>query len=212
MLYDKDIREPLFDFLEDKYGKLRVFEEKMMGKSRADLLVITVDKFIGIEIKSDADTYQRLTRQVKDYDRYCDYNYVVVGSSHALHIKEHVPEHWGIISVELIEGKVDFYIIREPDYNAARELMLKLSVLWRPELAHIQEINGMYKYKDKSKEFVRNKILEKVPESLLEQQLCDELFERDYATIGEKIADYRKNNNLKPRRRKKKTKRYKIYP
>ena len=24
MLYDKDIREPLFDFLEEMYGKLRV--------------------------------------------------------------------------------------------------------------------------------------------------------------------------------------------
>ena len=28
MLHDRDIREPLFDFLEDTYGKIRILEEK----------------------------------------------------------------------------------------------------------------------------------------------------------------------------------------
>ena len=41
MLYDKDIREPLFMYFEEKYGKTRVFEEKRMGNSRADILIIT---------------------------------------------------------------------------------------------------------------------------------------------------------------------------
>lgn len=36
-------------------------------------------KSVGIEIKSDADTYARLDRQVKDYDRYFDRNIIVVG-------------------------------------------------------------------------------------------------------------------------------------
>lgn len=30
---DKDIREPLFDFLEAEYGKIRIIEEKTMGCS-----------------------------------------------------------------------------------------------------------------------------------------------------------------------------------
>ena len=70
MLRDKDIREPLFDFLEDTYGKARILEEKVMGKSRADLVMVLTDALYGIEIKSDADTYARLARQVKDYERY----------------------------------------------------------------------------------------------------------------------------------------------
>ena len=111
MLYDKDIREPLFMYFEEKYGKTRVFEEKRMGNSRADILIITEKDFIGIEIKSDADTYARLSGQVKDYDRYCDYNYVVAGSTHGTHIGEHVPEYWGIITVEETEKGVDFYPI-----------------------------------------------------------------------------------------------------
>ena len=84
-LYDTDIREPLFDFLEEMYGKVRVIEEKMMGKSRADIIAVTDGTIIGIEIKSDADTYARLSRQVKDYDLFFDKNYVVVGKSHSMH-------------------------------------------------------------------------------------------------------------------------------
>ena len=40
MLYDKDIREPLFDFLEAYYGKMRILEEKQMGRSRADIVMV----------------------------------------------------------------------------------------------------------------------------------------------------------------------------
>ena len=92
MLYDKDIREPLFEYLEEIYGKIRILEEKKTGKARADVVMVTPDALYGIEIKSDADTYTRLERQVREYDRFYDYNYVVVGTRHALHIREHVPD------------------------------------------------------------------------------------------------------------------------
>ena len=87
MLYDRDIREPLFDFLEGAYGKVRIIEEKRMGRSRADVVMVVPDAVIGIEIKSDADTYARLKRQVRDYDQHFDANYVAVGVSHAMHIE-----------------------------------------------------------------------------------------------------------------------------
>lgn len=83
MLLDKDIREPLFDFLEERYGKVRILEEKTVGNSRADVVMVIPDKVVGIEIKSDADTYTRLESQVADYDLYFDQNIVVVGSTHA---------------------------------------------------------------------------------------------------------------------------------
>lgn len=191
MLYDRDIREPLFEFLEEMYGKVRVIEEKQVGRSRADIVMVVPDAVMGIEIKSDADTYARLKRQVRDYDRYFDANYVVVGASHAMHIEEHVPAWWGIITVELEAGKVDFYILRRAAENPKRNLKKKLGLLWRPELAHIQELNGLPKYKQKSKDFVVGKILEKVPEELLQEQISQELFERDYQTITETIRTYK---------------------
>lgn len=208
MLHDRDIREPLFDFLEERLGKIRIIEEKTMGRSRADIVMVLPEALAGIEIKSDADTYARLKRQVADYDRYFDYNYVVVGSTHAAHIREHVPAHWGVISVEETEGgALDFYVIREAARNTNMEPEKKIKLLWRPELAHIQEKNGMYKYARASKDFVRKKILETVPEEILWRQFSEELFERDYTTIAETLEEYRREHAPTPRVRKKKKRR-----
>ena len=191
MLYDKDIREPLFDFLEGMYGKIRILEEKQMGKSRADIVMVLPDLVAGIEIKSDADTYVRLKRQVKDYDQFYDRNYVAAGSSHALHIGEHVPEWWGIITVEQVAGKADFYLLREARPNPLVKLKKKLSILWRPELAHIQELNSMPRYKEKSKLFVIDKIAEKIPGDILSGQISEVLFERDYNEIENVIREFK---------------------
>lgn len=196
MLYDRDIREPLFCFLEERYGKIRIIEEKMMGKSRADVVMVTEHGLFGIEIKSDADTYARLDRQVKDYDRYYDYNLVVVGTSHVLHIREHVPDYWGVITVEMADGQLDFYMLRAPGLNPKVTWKKKLEILWRPELAMLQEWNQMPKYKEKSKAFVIGKIADRIPdkieEGLLRSQVSSLLFERDYTTIAETLAKYRK--------------------
>lgn len=198
MLKDQDIREPLFDFFDEKFGKVRIIEEKQIAKSRADVMLVLEEKLIGVEIKSDADTYARLARQVKDYNKFFDYNYVVVGSSHSKHIEEHVPEYWGIIEAISREESVEFNVLREPEINKRAQrtykMKRKLSILWRPELSHIQEINGMPKYKQRSKDFVITKIMEKVPWDLLHRQISEELFQRDYNTISEAIKEWRSSN------------------
>ena len=92
--------QQLFNILyfEQCYDKVRFLEELVTGKARADVVMVLPDKVCGIEIKSDADSYSRLDAQVKYYDKYYDENYLVVGSTHALHAAEHVPAYWGIIS------------------------------------------------------------------------------------------------------------------
>lgn len=199
MLKDQDIREPLFEFFDEKFGKVRIIEEKQIAKSRADVMLVLEEKLIGVEIKSDADTYARLARQVKDYNKFFDYNYVVVGSSHSKHIEEHVPEYWGIIEAISKEESVEFNVLREPEINKRAQrtykMKRKLSILWRPELSHIQEINGMPKYKQRSKDFVITKIMEKVPWDLLHRQISEELFQRDYNTINQVIQDWKSTNN-----------------
>lgn len=162
MTHDKDIREPLFEFLEDEYGKCRILEEKNTGRSRADVVMITENEIFGIEIKSDADTYVRLARQVKDYDLFYDRNIVVVGTRHAMHIEEHVPDYWGIITVEPVDGVLDFYFLRRPRPNPKVRWKFKLSLLWRPELAMLQAMHDMPKYKDRSREYVIDRIVERL--------------------------------------------------
>ena len=194
VLHDRDIREPLFDYLELCYGKVRVIEEIQMGRSRADVLMVTEEALTGIEIKSDADSYARLAGQVRDYDRFFDRNMLVVGSRHAAHVRDHVPKWWGILSAELISGKMDFYLLQEPQRNPGDVRKRKISLLWRPELAHIQKLRGMPRYPGKSKDFVIGKILEasagEDPE-ILDRQISEELFQRDYTTIEEEIETYR---------------------
>ena len=197
MLKDKDIREPLFDFFDEKFGKVRIIEEKQIAKSRADVMLVLEETLVGVEIKSDADTYTRLARQIKDYNKFFDYNYVVVGSSHSKHVDEHIPEYWGIIVATEDEGDIKFQILREPGINKRAQktykMKRKLSILWRPELARIQEINNMPKYKQKSKDFVITKIMEKVPWELLHKQISEELFQRDYNTIGDVIQEWKRS-------------------
>ena len=183
VLKDADIREPLFLYLEERYGKVRFIEEKVTGKARADVVMVLPDKLCGIEIKSDADTYVRLADQVKYYDKYYDENYIVAGSKHAMHVAKHVPDYWGIITVELIKGRVDFYRVREAHPNPKAKLKQKLSLLWKSELAHIQAKNGMPKYTNKNKKFIGEKLIEKVPAEILHEAISEELFERDYTLL-----------------------------
>lgn len=203
MLRDADIREPLFDFLEATYGKTRILEEKTIGSSRADVVMITQSAIYGLEIKSDADSYTRLAGQIKDYDIFYDYNYIVIGTTHAAHIKEHVPEYWGIITVEEVGKDIDFYIFRKPLPNPNVKIKRQMGMLWRPEIAVVQLENNMPKYKDKSKDYVIDKIIERtqLPENhknriefdVLKKQISDVLFERDYENISAVLIEYRKS-------------------
>jgi len=193
---DRDIREPLFMFLEETYGKIRILEEKNIGRSRADIMMVTEEALYGIEIKSDADSYTRLADQVKDYDRFFDRNIVAVGSTHGEHIIEHVPPYWGIITIEIVDGNFDFYFLRKPSENPGMKWKKKLGLLWRPELAQIQEWNDMPKYKALGKDKVCAKILERVPskisEEMLKRQVSAVLFERDYSNVAALLKEYRK--------------------
>ena len=183
MLLDKDIREPLFMYMEIKLGKVRFFEEKDIGRARADIMMVTEKAVCGLEIKSDADSYARLKRQVKYYDKYFDYNYVVVGKSHLKHIEEHIPKYWGIISCFEDEEDIHFEEVREAQKNSKRNMNLKMSFLWRRELETIKREYLKFKYYDLSKAQLRAKLIEKIDEDKLDMLISRELFDRDYTTI-----------------------------
>ena len=185
-LYDRDIREPLFFFLEEKYGKIRIIEEKITGSARADAVMVTENALYGIEIKSDADTYTRLPGQVKEYDRYFDFNYAVVGLSHVNHIEEHLPDYWGVITAERVEEGLDFYIMRRPRRNPKREIEKKLSLLWRPEMEHILVRGRRPVFRGYSKARVAKRLPELFPGDELDRLVSDELFERDYTLLRDR--------------------------
>ncbi|MBQ4529899.1 MAG: sce7726 family protein [Lachnospiraceae bacterium] len=202
-MLDKEMREPLFDYLEEFYGKIRIFEEKNAGGSRADVIGVVDSNLLGFEIKSDSDSYTRLKTQTRDYDVFCDINFLVIGKTHIKHAEEHIPPYWGILCVYEEKDQVKVEMIQIPGRNPKVSIKKQIEFLWRPELYQIQKWNDLPEYKQKSKQFVRDKIVEKIPEDILKRQMTDLLFERDYEILLEQIKMVKKENRARNKKRRK---------
>lgn len=202
-MIDKEMREPLFDYLEEFYGKIRIFEEKNAGGSRADVIGVVDSNLLGFEIKSDSDSYTRLKTQTRDYDVFCDINFLVIGKTHIKHAEEHIPPYWGILCVYEEKDQVKVEMIQIPGRNPKVSIKKQIEFLWRPELYQIQKWNDLPEYKQKSKQFVRDKIVEKIPEDILKRQMTDLLFERDYEILLEQIKMVKKENRARNKKRRK---------
>ena len=187
MIYDRDIRPYLYDLLDEKYPRVRTFDEKIIGRSRSDVFAVVDGALIGFEIKSDADTYARLPSQVKNYDKFFDMNYIVVGKSHEKHVSKHVPAHWGIIVIE--DGKTPSLTeIRPAAPNPKIKLSNQLRFLWRSELASVLKRSGLPKYTSKSRSFSEKTLIARVPPEKIRALMSDELFERDYTVFSAPVG------------------------
>ena len=182
-MLDKDIREKLYDYLDERYGKVRTIEEKIILKSRADVLAILDGEIIGIEIKSDSDTYARLKTQIKDYEKFCDRCYVAVGESH-IHVAEHIPPYWGIIFV----SNDNVLVERDADISPKVKINNQLDILWRAELTAIQKKEGLPKLSNWRRRDIYKRLVETAGEEQIKKDITDVLFERDY-TIFERGFD-----------------------
>jgi hypothetical protein len=175
---DVEIRDVLFRYLDEKHAKIRVFDELVIGRARADIVAVT-DRVTGFEIKGDTDTYARLPGQIAEYDRYFEENCIVVGASHRRSVERHIPEYWGIICVAEADGGAAVEVVREPQETIGFSWRKHLGLLWRSELGRILKQNGQPKYYNKRKSFLVKSALT-IPKDTLRAQVCEELFERDY--------------------------------
>ncbi len=181
-MLDKDIREPLFDYLDERYGKVRTIEEKVIKNSRADVIAVVDGELLGFEIKSDNDTYTRLKTQIKDYELFCDRCYIVVGERHT-QVEKHVPEHWGIIVVNQENVIVD----RDADLSPKVKLHNQLDLLWRSELSSIQEKEGLPKLASTKRKLIYDRLINTAGEDRIKRDITEQLFERDYTVFDNSI-------------------------
>jgi hypothetical protein len=182
---DYEIRENLCDYFHNHFGKIRIFDELTIGNSRADIVTVT-DCLTGYEIKSDRDSYVRLAEQVKSYDRYFERNYIVIGKRHLNSVKGKVPTHWGVICVNEQNGSVAVEQIRQAELSLTFDIENQLTLLWKSELSNILVNNKLPKYRQKSKYFIADVLIKRVPIKKLKADICAELFERDYSRFGSK--------------------------
>jgi hypothetical protein len=175
------MREELVRYLEELTGKIRVIDELVIGDSRADIVTVT-DHLTGYEIKSDADTYARLRRQIGDYDAFFEENWLVVGKKHLGDATGHIPAYWGIICVSGFDDKRFVEAVRTPARTLKFSMANQLNLLWRDEILRILNTCGLNRYAAKRKTYLAKVLASRVPEAELRRLICDELFERDWTT------------------------------
>jgi hypothetical protein len=145
---DKDIRKLLRESELAKYqqdgGSLIVEELGLrFGEARIDVAVIN-GHLHGYEIKSDADTLNRLERQAEYYSKVFDYLWIVTGGKKVEKVKKIVPSWWGVLRVEN-NGAAVLQVDRPAEKNLLVDPQFIAGLLWREELLGILSSIGQDK-------------------------------------------------------------------
>lgn len=126
-----------------------IFEKAIMqGKTIMDCMVVTEKKgVIGIEIKTERDSTQRLNKQLENYSKVCDYVYVMCHDTHVPKVEQILKSknyhHVGIIAYIQIKDKPWVGVYREPERSPLKNVYHTLNILWRTE---ISDILGTFKH------------------------------------------------------------------
>lgn len=118
-----------------------IFEKAIMqGKTIMDCMICTENKgIIGIEIKTERDSTQRLNKQLEGYSKVCDYVYVMCHDSHVEKVeailKRKNYNHVGIIAYIQLGDEPWVGIYREALKSPVKDVFHTLNILWRKELS-----------------------------------------------------------------------------
>ena len=103
------------------------------GSCRIDIAVIN-GHIRGVEIKAEADTLERLPRQVAAYGEVVDKALLIVAPKHLEPAMAIIPDWWGIIVAERGGSRgVKFRRIRPERSNKEIDPLILARLLWRPE-------------------------------------------------------------------------------
>lgn len=195
---DSDMRPVLFEHFESDSVPCRFFEELCIGKTRADAIFVKDDMIYGFELKSDCDNLDRLPRQINDYERFCDYMYVVCGSKLLDKVSDIIPPHWGIIHIESQSAtsnsdnldsyteSLQIHIIREATDSKKRyRLHNQLRLLWRHELIPFVKKYKLGGVSKRSKVKLVKLLEDNLTKDILKKELCNILINRDYSIYEE---------------------------
>jgi hypothetical protein len=144
---DRDVRDALHSkVLKDHHGDpdTLVLDELGLrhGTCRVDVAVVN-GYLHGFEIKSDADTLERLSGQVAIYNAVLDQATLVVGERHVEKAKPKLPQWWGIkVATAKGDHGIEFEDLRSPELNADIDAVALAELLWRPEAAEILRERG----------------------------------------------------------------------
>ena len=112
------------------------------GASRVDIAIIN-GHIRGVEIKAEADTLERLPRQVEAYGKVVDRATLIASERHLPIAMAHLPDWWGVMSARrAANGAVVFRWVREERVNRNTDPMTLARLLWRSEALQVLERLG----------------------------------------------------------------------
>ena len=102
------------------------------GRRRIDVALLN-GHLAGWEIKSDVDTLLRLAGQADVYGKVLDYITIVTTARYVERATAMLPEWWGVIVAERVDGVVSLEQTRAPRFNVDVDAMSLAQLLWRDE-------------------------------------------------------------------------------
>ena len=163
LLKDNDIRVTLIDELNriNAQHDYRIIEELAVcdGEARVDVAVAN-GRLCGYEIKSDADTLERLALQQKCYDKTFDTVSIVVGEKFKDRIEECIPNYWGIYVVYEYAGRCKIKRKRAAKVNKNIEANSLLELLWKEEIIKLLRNAGIKGISGKNRRLLRQIVID----------------------------------------------------
>lgn len=182
---DLIIRSALVKCLAKKHArnrKLRIIEELGVNHGAARIDVAVVNGVMhGYEIKSDLDTLQRLSEQMKIYSGVFDEMTIVVGRNHLHETIERVPEWWGVWMAKVdANNSIVFHVIRKGETNKELNPVSVARLLWREEAIKLLEEAGEAKgFYSKSRSCLYERLSVVFDKKTLSKKVREKIFFRE---------------------------------
>lgn len=144
--YELDVKQAIMDNpkLFGNIGESRILSEKAISEFGviADLLIFSKNKgVVGIEIKTEHDSTQRLNKQLKAYESLSTEVWVVVHDSVYEGVEKVLKAHHhdtvGVISYAIVGGEFVFGKVIEPGISHDFDVKHLLNILWKTELSYM---------------------------------------------------------------------------
>lgn len=192
---ERDIRAALLSHLHHEYRldySTRVLNELAVGGgvARIDVAVIN-GLMLGFEIKSEADTLQRLPAQAMVYSTIFDRITVVCGPRHVGDVSSLIPAWWCIVEARIIDSRLDLLTLREGKENPCVDPLQIARLLWRDEVFSVlNKYDLASRLKSKSREQLMRILCANVALPALKTEVRECLKSRLNWRVGERHASY----------------------
>ncbi|RYZ39281.1 MAG: hypothetical protein EOO71_20740 [Myxococcaceae bacterium] len=142
------------------------------GLVRVDLAALSPARFLGYEVKADADTLRRLPAQAHCYSAVLDRCTLVAGARHLARGQTLVPIWWGLVLARGGAEGVTLEDVRPAADNPSPNPGATLQLLWRGELlALLEEVGAARGLRSAGKARLVARLLELMPGDVLRSRV-----------------------------------------